>query len=277
MLKAILTNIQAFAQISKEKKSATRESYFDRKWGEQVAFKKTIDRPVQVNDTQEQTAQIHEQILVMYKTTPKAATRAECGRGSFLNKMACESMDFIQEQKVKQARVAREEELCHNSMAALIEHIFEILKAYSYELNNALGYGPLHVAATNPQSVTEVIKFNSLRQAEETVTYHRARLSTPHFSLVVRGDKRGIHFYVIPVERAIGLSKQECQFLPVARLQASVFNGTVNWETDSGRALTPSMVELTCMNLFQRLIDETKEQVRRNGQNEPGEDISAAS
>ena len=119
----------------------------------------------------------------------------------------------------------------------------------------------MHVACTNPQSVTEVIKFNYLRQAEETVTYSRARLSTPSFSLVLRGDTKGIHFYIMPVGRAIGLSQQECHFLPIARLTTIVENDTVGWMGESGRALTPTQVESLCMNLFERLIQETKQQV----------------
>src|SRR5579883_2260304 len=217
MLRALITNIQAIAKTSK-KKHITREPYFDRQWGADAAFSKTVDREdFNVVGAQDTAAEIYEQILVMYKTT-----KIESNRSSFLTKLAGESQEFLEEQRKRLEKAQKEDELCHNSMAAMVEQLFEILKSYAYELNNSLGYGPLHVAATNPQKVTEIVKFNSLRQAEETVTYYRARLSTPYFSLVLRGDKKGIQFFVMPVSRAIGLSKQECHFLPIAKLSTHI-------------------------------------------------------
>lgn len=257
MLRALLTNIQALAK-NPSNKHITKQPYFDRQWGKNTAFQKSVNRDEYVVETADHTADIHDQILVQFKTT-----KVNSGRNTFLSKIAVDSFDFIQEQKMRMAKAKQEETLCHNSMATMMEHIFEILKSYAYELNNALGYGPLHVAATNPQAVTEIVKFNSLRQAEETVTYYRARLSTPFYSLVLRGDKKGIQFYIMPVARAIGLSKQECHFIPVMRLSTHVYDGTVAWSCDNARSLSPSMVELICMNLFQRLIEETKEQFRR--------------
>jgi hypothetical protein len=259
MLNAFLTNIKVLAKTTSPK-TISKEPYFDRKWGNQAAFEKSIDRSdYSTVDAQDSEAQIHDQILVMFKTKKKT----DMDRSAFLNKITHDSRDFLDEQRERMQRTRQEEELCQNSMAVMTEHIFEILKSYSYELNNALGYGHFHVAATNPQTVTEVLKYTPQRQPEETITYYRARLSTTLFSLVLRGDKRGIQFFVIPVSRAMGLSKQESFFMPVVRLSTSLVDGCVSWKTEEGLALTPSMVELICMDLFQRLIEETKVQVRK--------------
>lgn len=264
MLHALLHNIQAIAKNSK-KTHISKEPFFDRQWGDNAAFKKTVDKANYVQEVPDGTSQINEQILVLYKAKPK--TRASEERGEFLNQMATDSMHFIKEQRNKMEKAHREETLCQDSMAAMMEHVYEILKAYSYELNSALGYGPLHVAGTSPQPVTEVVKFNKLRQAEETVTFYRARLSTPSFSLVLRGDKKGIQFYIIPVERALGLSQQEKYFHTIAKLNTKLVGNHVFWELEDGKSLTPSMVEYTCMELFQKLIDETKVQVRKENHN----------
>ena len=269
MLHALLHNIQAIAKNSK-KAHITKEPFFDRQWGNNAAFKKTIDRADYTQETPDGTAEINEQILVLYKAKPQ--TKASEERGEFLNQMASDSMNFIKEQRTKMEKAHREETLCQASMAAMIEHVFEILKAYSYELNSALGYGPLHVAGTSPQPVTEVVKFNKLRQAEETVTYYRARLSTPSFSLVLRGDKKGIQFYLIPVERALGLSQTEKHFHTIAKLNTRLVGNHVFWELEDGKSLTPSMVEFTCMELFQKLIEETKIQVRQQNNASDEED-----
>lgn len=258
MLQALLTNIQAIARVgANKKKTINKEPYFDRKWGDNAAFKKTIDKTSYQLETQDHSAQIKEQILVMYKTQPAKSS----GRDEFLSKLAGDSLEFIAEQRNKLIKEKVEEELCQNSMAAMTEHVFEILKAYSYELNNALGYGPLHVAATNPQTVTEVLKFDAARRPVECVTYYRARLSTPSFSLVLRGDKNGIKFFLLPVERALGLSKQEKQFRSLMGLVTRIVEGSVLWETECGTALTPSKLELLCMNLFSSLIETSKSAV----------------
>jgi hypothetical protein len=277
MLNAFLTNIRVLANKSVPK-TISKEPYFDKKWGTQSAFDKNVDRSnyelENTNQEQAAAAQIHDQILVMFKTTKK---KFDVDRSSFLNKLAHDSMDFIQEQRDRTLRARREEELCQNSMAVMTEHIFEILKSYSYELNNALGYGHFHVAATNPQTVTEVLKFSPNRQPEETITYYRARLSTTLFSLVLRGDRHGIQFFIIPVSRAIGLSKQESYFMPIMRLATCLDNGQVTWKTQDGRQLTANMVEFICMDLFRQLIEETKAQLRRNEeQKHPGKAVSAA-
>ncbi len=260
MLKALLTNIRAIA--GNHTVNASKEPYFDKKWGNNAGFKKTVDKAGYevVGDDTEGQALINDQILVMYKT------KLSESRGRFLSRMTSDSLGFIEEQKAQRKRQKQEELLCNSSMTAMMDHIFEVIKSYSYELNNALGFGPLHVAATNPQAVTEIVKFNKLRQAEETLTYYRARLSTNSHSLVMRGDKNGLQFYVIPVERAIGLSRQEVNFLPAFKICTRLVNGTVVWETDGGAPLTSSRLEVICMNLFQRLIEDTKAQVVRDQQ-----------
>lgn len=262
MLKALLTNIRALA--GNHSLSAHSEPFFDKKWGKNAAFLKKSDKAIYEtihDDERDHHAQIHDQILVLYKT------QLSDSRNRFLSRIASDSKGFIEEQKQIRIREKQEETLCTSSMAAMMEHVFEVLKSYSYELNNALGFGPLHVAATNPQQVTEVVKFNKLRQAEETVTFYRARLSTGSHSLVLRGDKNGIQFFVIPVERVMGLSKQESNFAPAIKICTRMVAGTVIWQTDGGAPLSSQRLEVLCMNLFQRLIEDTKEQVR-NEQNE---------
>src|SRR5688572_9691987 len=96
-------------------------------------------------------------------------------RSRFLNRITEDSVNFITEQRAIRVKTEREEILCQASMTALMEHLFEILKAYAYELNNAVAFSPLHMAATNPKVVTEVVKYDKLRNPIETVTLNRAR------------------------------------------------------------------------------------------------------
>ena len=272
MLQALLTNIRAIA--GNRSVSATKEGYFDKKWGKNAGFKKNIEKGsyeiFQVDDQQPKT-QVSDQILVLYKTPLSDS------RNRFLSRMANDSIDFIEEQKEHRLREKIEEQLCVTSMAAMMEHVFEVIKSYSYELNNALGFGPLHVAVTSPSSVTEVIKFNKLRQAEQSVTFYRARLSTGSHSLVLRGDKDGIQFYVIPSAHALGLSKNESNFNPTISIRTRMVGGTVVWQTEGGASLTSSRLEVVCMNLFQQLIEDTKSQLRREQQGKTSQEQTVAS
>lgn len=108
----------------------------------------------------------------------------------------------------------------------------------------------------------EITKFDKLRNPLESITLHRARLSTSRYSLVLRGDQNGIEFYLIPVSRAIGLSKQELNYSPVAAFKTRLEKNEVVWESSDDKPLGVYHVETTCMELFLALVERTKTQVR---------------
>ena len=257
MMRALLTNIQAFAKI-RPTKHIWKEPYFDKKWGRDAAFKKTVDKEIYASNAGDYGTGIQEQILVRLKT-PHVSRKENL----FLSKMINESAQFVQEQVEKESAEKHDELLRNSSVVAMVEHFFEILKLYSIELNSCLGSGLLHLASTNPQTVTEIVRFNQLRQAEETISYHRARLSTSSYSLVLRGDRNGILFFIIPVARAMGLSKQECHFLPVMRLSLQVENGKVVWLTENGTLFVPKMCEPICISLFELLIKTSRDEIQQ--------------
>lgn len=258
MLRALLTNIQTIAKRNKPI-NPSKSPFFDQQWGKNAGFLKNTDRMDYHNTVvteRDHAAQIHDRILVMHKSPMNEE------RGQFLDRIARDSMSFLEIQRARRAKAALEETLCHSSMAAMMEQLFEILKAYAYEFNNAVGFSTLHMAATNPQSVTEVTKFDKMRNPLETITHQRARLSTSRYSLVLRGDKSGIEFYLIPVARAMGLSKQESNYKPVYSIRTVLTGNIVHWETHDEKPLTDFHVESMCMELFHTLVELTKEQVR---------------
>lgn len=264
MLKALLTNIQTMAKHNRPT-NPSKSPFFDQQWGKNAGFQKNTDRAkyntLEVTE-KDFTAQIHDQILVLHKTPINAE------RSKFLNRIAHESVNFLAEQRAAREQADRAELLCRSSMAALMDHLFEILKAYAYELNNAVGFSPLHMAATNPQAVMEVTKYDKLRNPLETITLHRGRLSTSRYSLVLRGDQNGIEFFLIPVSRAIGLSKQEQNYAPVRAFKTRLEKTGVIWETSDGKPLGVYQVETACMELFLELVERTKAQVRAEEEDE---------
>lgn len=259
MLRALLTNIQTIAQRNKPI-NPSKSPFFDQKWGKNAGFLKNTDRAryktFEVTE-QDHAAQIHDRILVMHKTPINTE------RGEFLSRIADESRSFLAMQRAMREQAALEDTICQTSMTTMMDHLFEIFKAYAYELNNAVGFSQLHMAATNPQSVTEVTKFDKMRNPLETVTHQRARLSTSRFSLVLKGDKKGIEFFIIPVDKALGLSRQEVNYGAIFAIQVRLEKANAYWETHEGKPLTSFHVESICMELFHTLVEATKAQVRK--------------
>ena len=258
MLRALLSNIKAIAKHNRPV-NPSKSPFFDQTWGKAAGFTKNSDRADYATVTLKDkgsAAQIHDQILVMHKTPSNFQRR------QFLNLITYDSVGFLSEQRAAREKAALAERLCRASVASMIEHVFEILRAYAYQLNDAVGYSPLHLAATNPQSVTEVTKYDKMRNPLETITHYRARLSSSRYSLVLRGDEKGVEFYLLPVSCALGLSKQELNYTPVFTLRASLRQDQVLWESADKTRITDSQVESICMDMFHCLIEQTKEQIR---------------
>ncbi|MBY0356692.1 MAG: hypothetical protein K2W82_01715 [Candidatus Obscuribacterales bacterium] len=255
MLRHLIANISETAKYSRPRNSGSKRAYFDKKWGSDAAFDKNMDR------SQYETlafadyggqGQINDQILIQYKTKFSEDPSA------FLDKLAKETQDFIVNREHLAERVKRDDALRNTHMVFLMEQLFETLTFYSFELNNAVGFGPLHIATTSPRFVTEAVRFNRLRDAEEVVTYYRARLSTSTLSLVMRGDKNGIQIFIMPVARAIGLSKQESFYRPLVTLQAKVSDDQIFWCQEDGSSVSVCALEALCMNLFQEFVAKNR-------------------
>lgn len=254
MLTALLTNIKEIAKTNKPI-HFTKDKYFDKKWGRNTAFQKTLDRSnYDLEDSEDkQETQIRDEIIVRLKSKGSSNT--------FVSNIANESISFLKKLNSRRDAAAKQQSVCNQSMTELMALMFELLKSYSYDYNNAVGYGPLHIAITHPQTVTEVLRFDRQRNPLESVTYFRARLSTSSHSLVLRGQDDGIVFFILPVARALGLTKQETNYEPATLLRIKAEDSRVHWETKLGTPLTPSQVESICMALFQWLIEETKSHI----------------
>lgn len=258
MLTALLANIRNVAKHQLNgKPSSAKSTYFDRNWGKELAFRRSIGKAVYdiLLPEEKNIHQLNEGVLVRFRTP------IQDDRSDFVVTLATESREFLDEKAAGKVRTVEQRKALTESMAVLVERLFELLKAYGLQLNNELGFGPFHLSATNPQFVTEVIKFNKLRQAEETATYYRARLSTSRASLVIRGDFQGIAVYFLPVERAIGLSGQESIFQPFLRVRGHCQEGSIAWITESGWALQAEDVEKLARELFRELVRRTTEQI----------------
>ncbi len=238
-----------------------RESTFTRRWGTAHGFAKTADKTSRRPDSLPRlhcNTALSEQILVSYKVGSASKRHS-----SFVDQLTDEALGFLADQRGLQLQTVCEESAYNEAIVWLVDKLFDLLQAYSFQFNHRVGWNDFFVTCTKPQFVTEVLRYNKFREPIDTITHFRARLSTRFMSLVIRGYKTSIEFLLLPVDKVIGLSKAETAYEPAHRLEASLNDGSVNWTID-GEPLTEEQLEVFSMGLFATLIDSTKKELQDN-------------
>jgi hypothetical protein len=199
---------------------------------------------------------LSQQILVYHESEP-----AEAGN-DWMYKLKEESMQFLADQKGVELQKLYRDSVYKKGIETLIDKIFGLLQRYTFEFNQIAAGTDLHVSGTISGDVTEVLRFNKMREAEETQTFFRARLSTRLYSLQLRGKDDCVEFYLLPANKAMALSKTESEYRPICRIQVRITEQGMMWRMENGVPAVESMEEL-CMWLFSNLINETKHATAR--------------
>ena len=197
-----------------------------------------------------------EQTLVSYKVGA-----SNVGRAGFIEKITKDAMEFLANHRGERYKAIREEIAYNQAMVSLIERLFDSLRLYCFQFNRALGWPELHVTTTKPEFVSEVMRYNKLREPIESYSYYRARLSTRHVSLMMRGRRDKIEFFLLPPDKVIALSLTEANYEPISRLNALLTGDLVTWGLD-GAELTEAGYEVLCMQLFEKLIAKSREELK---------------
>ena len=238
---------------NRTKRSSNKRSLFGQRWSAETGFAKNVDRQDyrfdEVGNCSPAT-ELHRQIIDRYKYKSSANV------SNFVEKLRDDSMLFVAQQRgLKLSEMQRLSEL-NRSCAELVDHMFLFLCQCAIELNASLLYNDLRIVGTAPDFVSEVVRYNQARQPVETVTYYRARLASPTWSLVVRGKDDTIDFFVLSTGQLLGLSRIENGYKPAATLKAVIEDGQVSWEIDLKPFAHERQDEL-CMLLFKRLVDNS--------------------
>ena len=221
---------------------------------QQKALAKSVDRgmfevtapPVAAN-----SGNLSQQILVYHESEPATAGN------DWMYKLKEESMQFLADQKGVHLQKLYRETVYKKGIETLIDKIYGLLQRYTFEFNQIAAGTDLHVSGTISGDVTEVTRFNKMREAEETETYFRARISTRVYSLVMRGKNECVEFYLLPVNKVMALSKMENEYRPLSRIQVKITQEGMMWRMENGVPNVDSLDEL-CMWLFSNLVNETK-------------------
>ncbi|HEY9759539.1 MAG TPA: hypothetical protein V6C97_30555 [Oculatellaceae cyanobacterium] len=204
---------------------------------------------------------LSQQILVYHESEP-----AESGN-DWMYKLKEESMQFLADQKGVELHKLQRDSVYKKGIESLIDKIFSLLQRYTYEFNQIAAGTDLHVSGSIAGEVTEVMRYNKLREAEETQTFFRARLTTRHFSLNLRGSGDSVDFFLVPANKAMALSKTEVDYRPLSSIQVRITDSGMMWRMENGVPAVESLEEL-CMWLFSNLINETKHAATRFERNE---------
>jgi len=180
-----------------------------------------------------------------------------------------ESMKFLAQQKGVHLQQLYRDSMYKKGIEQLIDKIYGILQRYMFEFNQVAAGTELHVAGTISGDVTEVTRYNKLREAQETETYFRARLSTRLYSLVMRGKDDRVDFYLLPVNKVMALSKLESEFPPLTSIQVKITEQGMMWRMAQGVPPIDSLDEL-CMWLFSNLVQATKDAAKEEEESATG-------
>jgi hypothetical protein len=207
----------------------------------------------------EREAALSKQILVYHESQP-----ADTGN-DWMYKLKEDSMQYLAEQRGVHLQQIYRESIYKKGLETLIDKIYGLLQRFTWEFNQVAGGTELHVSSTISGDVTEVTRYNKLREAMETETYFRARLTTRYMSLIVRGKDDAVDFFLVPTNKVMALSRTESEYKSMARIQVKITADGMMWRMENGVPPIDSLDEL-CMWLFSRLVAETKEAARADAE-----------
>lgn len=165
---------------------------------------------------------------------------------SWMDDLKAQSEHFIQSRRDEDAERELQDSLFKSAVCYLVDQLFRHLKHYAFELNKVAQGTGLQISSSIMGEVAEVITINKNREAEETVTYFRARLSNSLYTLMLRGGINKLEFYVMPVDKAMALSVSEDQFRPILSINVRIRSGCAEWMVDDRSALFDQQAARVC-------------------------------
>jgi len=207
--------------------------------------------------THDYRSALREEILAKHTANPEVA------RSDWMRHLAQTSMSALATSRGTQVKAVEKQAILDQSTADLVSKIFSALRTYAFEYNQSIGWSELHITCSIPGFVTEVLRYNILREASETITHFRARLSSSTYSLVLRGRDQKIEVFLIPVSKSIGLTQTEKDFKPIVTFTSNVQANKVDWYMDK-QPLVDGHMELIAMELFSMLVGTSNETLQNN-------------
>ena len=174
-----------------------------------------------------------------------------------MQNIIAESKTYLAESRAAQWDGARRTSDVSSAMVATVSQCFTIIQSCAEELNHALGQSELWVSCTAPAFVSESMSYNRRREATQTLTTFRARISSSKLSIVIKGKDDKVEFFLLPAQKVVGLSFAERDYNPLMSFVAARQEGEIRWRVE-GKPLTQERLERYIVELFKFFVDETR-------------------
>src|SRR5262249_48781104 len=137
----------------------------------------------------------------------------------------------------------------------LVERTYNTLFAFTTELNSLLGLSELFITSTEPS-------LTGKESGKSTVDSKiLARVSTTLYSLYIEGTKDRVRFYIVPAEDLLALVDVSLDYESICTWEAHLLkDNQVEWYDKNG-PLTDELLEITCVELLNQLLEKTKERL----------------
>jgi hypothetical protein len=179
---------------------------------------------------------------------------------SWMDKLKADSERFLHSRRDDLVEDELKASLYRSAISHLVDKIFQDLRWFAHEYNKVAHGTPLQISSSILGEVTEVVRVNSKREAEETATFFRARLSNRRHSLVLRGGANKIDCYIVPVSQVMAMSIVEAGYAPFATVTIKLGESGLAWKLiDSD--FCPSSIEELCMWIFSEFVETTRREL----------------
>jgi hypothetical protein len=241
-----------------KQKEKQQEHDFRSQWEYTPSLPKEVEKAAYetaTGMTQDLTAELTDQIIGSYQTCINEQQK------DWMKRLAQDSVQYLADRRGVRQRRVREDAFMNQEAAYLVQRIYSVLRNFSVDYNGQIGWTELFVTCTKPSIVTEVTRYNILREPIESVTNLRARFSTALWSIVIRAQKDKVEFLLVPASKTIGLTKAESQYVPVLTIDGKLEHNQVNW-TINGRQFDNHELDAGLMDLFGELISLSRAQIQ---------------
>ena len=179
---------------------------------------------------------------------------------TWMDNLKAESERFLFSRRDDLVEEEMKATMYRSAISYLVDKMFQDLRWFAHEYNKVAHGTPLQISSSILGEVTEVVRINSKREAEETSTYFRARLSNRRHSLIVRGGGSKIEFFIVPVDQAMAGSIVETGYFPFATVAVKIGEAGLNWRLQDS-TFNPASIDELCMWMFSEFVDTTRREL----------------
>jgi len=179
---------------------------------------------------------------------------------SWMDQLKQDSEAFIHSRRDDLVEDELKASMYRTAISYLVDKLFQDLRWFAHEYNKVAHGTPLQISSSILGEVTEVVRINSKREAEETATFFRARLSNRKHSLVLRGGGNKIDIYIVPVCQVMSMSIVEMDYAPFATVKVKLGEDGLSWQLLDNN-YCPESIEELCMWMFGQFVETTRQEL----------------